>query len=195
MSSRRLDLFVEDRGHEQFIRAMLKRLAREENLGLSVKPWSARGGHPRVMEELKLYQRAVQNGATPMADAMVVAIDANCRGVVEATRGIRNALEGPLAASAVIACPDPHVERWYMADPPSFREVVGSVPALGAEKCERRHYKRVLMETIRAGGQIPTLGGIEFADELVARMDLDRAGNAVPSLGAFIADTRVMLRR
>ena len=43
---------------------------------------------------------------------------------------------------------------------------------------------------MRSGGHPPTLGGIEFAAELVGEMDLYRAGENEPSLQHFIDDFR-----
>jgi hypothetical protein len=94
----------------------------------------------------------------------------------------------------VVACPDPHIERWYMADPASFKEVVGRQPRLEKVKCERNRYKTILAQTIRDSGQITTLGGIEFARDLVAAMDLYRAGKLEPALKSFVEDLRGALR-
>jgi hypothetical protein len=41
------------------------------------------------------------------------------------------------------------------------------------------------MEEIKAGGIMPSLGGIEFADEIVGRMDMNRACQADRSLKRF----------
>jgi hypothetical protein len=62
-------------------------------------------------------------------------------------------------------------------------------------KCERGRYKRLLSSAVQAAGHIPTLGGIEFAQELAAAMDLYRAGKNDPALGAFIDDLQKMLQR
>ena len=74
-----IELFVEDHAHEHFLMALLKRLSHEE--GVSVRPHvaSARGGHPRVLEELDTYQRAQLLGSGS-ADLLVCAVDANCMG-------------------------------------------------------------------------------------------------------------------
>jgi hypothetical protein len=94
----------------------------------------------------------------------------------------------------VAACPDPHVERWYLDDPDSFHKVVGYHPIVGREKCIRDHYKKLLADAVRQGGHPPTLGGIEFADELIANMDLYRAGQNDSSLKNFIDELRAKLK-
>jgi hypothetical protein len=99
-----------------------------------------------------------------------------------------------LSAELVIACPAPHVERWYLADPGSFDIVVGYHPSVGKKKCRRDHYKGLLGDAVKSGGHPPTLGGVEFAAELVEAMDLYRAGRNDHSLRAFVSDLRVRLR-
>ncbi len=82
-----------------------------------------------------------------------------------------------------------------MADPESFAMVVGVEPPREKAKCERDRYKQQLIQAIRKGGHIPTLGGIEFAQDLVAAMDLYRAGKNDPSLGACIDACRAAIQR
>ena len=59
-----------------------------------------------------------------------------------------------------------------------------------ARKCERDRYKAILKNSFRRAGHTVTLDGIEFADEIVANMDLYRAGKAEPSLGHCIDSIR-----
>jgi hypothetical protein len=77
-----IDLFVEDRAHEEFLRALLYRLAREEKTSVIVHVRSARGGHGRALTELSLYQQSIVKSAGDLLrpDMLVVAIDANYAG-------------------------------------------------------------------------------------------------------------------
>lgn len=93
-----------------------------------------------------------------------------------------------------MACPDPHVERWYLADPESFKTVVGYRPTIAKKKCARDYYKEVLAKAVRKAGHPATLGGIEFAQELVDDMNLYRACKNERSLKAFVDDLRGGLR-
>lgn len=129
-----------------------------------------------------------------LPDLIVVAIDANCSPQAQARKSIAQALRPELAMRVVIACPDPHVERWYLADAVAFSDVVGSCPRIGRKKCKRDHYKQKLAQAVLDAKHPPTLGGIEFAAELVRSMDLHRAGKADPSLRRFIADLRSALK-
>jgi hypothetical protein len=191
-----VDIFVEDRAHEEFIGRMLHRVAIEEQARVSARVVSARGGHGRAIEELKLYQRVVEKGAPGLGppDLLIAGIDGNCTTFTKARNAIETATRPPLADRLVVACPDPHVERWYLADPESFKDVVGLRPTVAKRKCERDHYKEALAKVLRRAGHPQTLGGIEFAQELVDRMDLYRACKAERSLRIFVNDLRARLR-
>jgi hypothetical protein len=191
-----VDIFVEDRAHEAFLVPMLQRIAREENLFISTRVRSARGGHARAIEELKLYQRVVEKGSPGFAppDLLLAGIDGNCWTFSKAKKAIEDATHEPFSTRLVVACPDPHVERWYLADPESFKAAVGRMPRVGKKKCARDYYKNALASAVRLAGHPPTLGGIEFAKELTDGMDLYRAGKNDRSLKAFLDDLRRELR-
>jgi hypothetical protein len=191
-----VDIFVEDRAHEAFLVPMLQRIAREENLVVSPRVRSARGGHGRAIAELKLYQQVVERATPGFAppDLLLAGIDGNCSTFAKAKKAIEGATHAPFSDRLVVASPDPHVERWYLADPESFKEVVGHRPRLGRKKCVRDYYKDALAKVVGQAGHPPTLGGIEFALDLVERMDLYRAGKSERSLKAFVDDLRSRLR-
>ena len=191
-----VDLFVEDVAHEEFVGALANRIAREEQVALSVQARSARGGHPRAMGEFGTYQTLVEKGAlaSRAPDLVVVVIDGNCTTSRKKRAEIQNATRPRFLDRLVAGCPNPHVERWFLADPDSFHKVVGYRPVVGREKCEREHYKRLLSDAIRKGNQPATLGGIEFAAELVEAMNLYRAGRSDSSLRAFVSDLRSRFR-
>lgn len=190
------DLFVEDRAHEAFLVPMLLRVARQEKVAVAPRVRSARGGHGRAVRELKLYQELVRRGAGSAAcpDLLIVGTDCNCMPFAKKRSEIRGATTPPFSDRLVVACPDPHVERWYLADPDSFKTVVGHGPTVGRKKCARDHYRNALLQAVRRAGHPPTLGGIEFARELVDGMDLYRAGKNDRSLKAFLDDLTNMLR-
>ncbi|MBI2931944.1 MAG: hypothetical protein HYY16_09855 [Planctomycetes bacterium] len=188
------DLFVEDAGHEDLIKAMVSRLAGEYSVSALIRPVSARGGHSRVFEELRLYKTLRKGaGGFTLPDVLVVAIDCNCSSFAQTQRRVLEHVDPKEFPGAVFALPDPHVERWHMADPVSFRQVIGATPPTVKKKCERDRYKHLLRETIVGAGQPVAMGGIEFAAELVRAMDLTRASRNVPELGRFIADLRAAL--
>ncbi|MEW6265030.1 MAG: hypothetical protein AB1641_18295 [Thermodesulfobacteriota bacterium] len=192
-----IEAFVEDRAHEEFIRAMIHRITEEENKQVDLYFRTARGGHGRVMHEFKVYQKLISKDPKTIfekPDLFLVAIDGNCKDYLTAKREIEEEIAEEYKDRAIIACPDPHIERWFLADPPSFFRVVGLEPALGRKKCERDHYKNILSSVIIKAGHPATLGGLEFARELVAQMDLYQAGKTEPSLGHFLEETRRRFR-
>lgn len=190
-------LFAEDRAHEEFLRALLTRLARQEKREIELRVYAARGGHGRALAELAAYQSIYLKGASqePLPDLVFVAIDANCQRFAQARQAVAAVLKPPFEDRAVIACPDPHIECWYLADPESFAQVVGRQPQPSRKKCERDRYKSILDKAIRDAGHPPTLGGIEFARELVEAMDFFRAGKADSSLKHFLDESVKRLRQ
>lgn len=190
-----IDLFVEDQGHEGFLTAMSARLLREAGKRARVRPISARGGRPRVFDELKVYRRELERqivGRT-RPDILVVAIDCNCNSFAHTRREVLDTITTQDFPRVVLALPDPHVERWYMADPMSFRNVIGNAPPTVRAKCAKDRYKQILRSTIVKAGQPAPLGGVEFALELVEAMDLNRAMGRIPELGRFISDMKKAL--
>jgi hypothetical protein len=191
-----VDIFAEDLGHGEFLKALVNRLARQEGKVVVPRVRSARGGHGRALDELSLYQRSVQQGVGGMTvpDLLIVAIDTNCLSFNNAKRQVQAKLEAPFDDRTVVACPDPHIERWYLADPESFHHVVGVTPKVGRRKCERDRYKSILSKAVLDAGHPPTLGGIEFAREIVEAMDFYRAGKRETSLKHFLDDATAQIR-
>ncbi|WP_343424444.1 hypothetical protein [Candidatus Amarolinea dominans] len=94
----------------------------------------------------------------------------------------------------ICAVPDPHVERWLLVDSAAFKAVLGRGCAAPDQKCERARYKRLLIEAIRQAGITPNLGGIEFAADIVAAMDLGQASRLDPSLQRFLDEMNGVFR-
>jgi hypothetical protein len=138
------DLFVEDRAQEEFLKAMVKRIAVEEHKEIRLNVITARGGPGRALRELELYQRSVQGGLRQLPNLLLVAIDSNCSSYAGKRAAIEQVMEAEFRGRTILACPDPHIEKWYLADPPSFHVTVGSQPSLGKKKCERGRYKTIL---------------------------------------------------
>jgi hypothetical protein len=196
MNSRlNLDMFVEDRAHEHFIRALIIRIAREVQRDLEIQIRCATGGHGRAVSEFRTYQTLLSKGVLAIPGLIVVAIDANCSKPHAKRRQILDVVPDEQQVEIVVACPDPHVERWYMADLASFAQIVGTTPRIKQKKCKRDYYKNALASAIRSAGHPQTLGGLEFAEELAERMNLYDAGRVDRSFASFIDDLRSALRR
>jgi len=188
-------LYCEDRGHEEFTRALLERLAREEGIEVRLRTQNSLGGHGRAISEFKLWQRKVVKGFPErIPDLLVLVIDANCTDWGTAHKGLSETIDGSLFPQFVVGCPEPHVERWCFADPESFKEVVGEAPPRDPGKCERLLYKNLLRRTILDAGQPILTTAMEFAPDLIEAMDLYRAGKSQRSLGHFVDELRQALR-
>lgn len=188
------ELWVEDRAHEAFLAALVARIAAEEGVTLASRMRSARGGQAHALAEFKGYLTIADRSGAGAPDLLIVGVDGNCTTFARRRAEIRRATRKPLSDRLVVACPDPHVERWYLDDPVSFQTVVGRRPVVGKKKCRRDHYKNLLARAIGQAGHPPTLGGVDFAPQIVAAMDLYRAGRADRSLKAFVDDLRSKLR-
>jgi len=189
------ELFGEDAAHEAFLVPFVKRLAAEQGAVLEPRVRSAVGGHARALREFDLFQKLVLSGHSRMPSLVVVCIDANCKKYDRARKEIADCVDSRLGERVIIVCPDPHIERWYMADPESFAQAVGAQPPIGRRKCKRDIYKGLLTDTICQAGLLAPLGGIEFAPELVECMDLYRAGRNDKSMKAFTDELKGALIR
>jgi Domain of unknown function (DUF4276) len=116
---------------------------------------------------------------------IIVATDANCAGLNERVSEFQDR-DAP--APMVLAVPDPHVERWLLLDGAAFRTVFGRGCDAPDLKCSRDRYKQRLIEAIHATGVTPSLGGIEFAEDIIQHMDIDRAAQADRSFQRFVDD-------
>lgn len=190
-------VFAEDRAHQLFLTPMLHRLCEEAGAAARIRVISARGGHGVALREYGIYQktRDAVLADEPTPDLVVVAIDGNCSTFSATRQVIEDATGAAFADRLVTACPDPHIERWYLADPTSLGPILGHAPTLGQEKCERGHYKKLLADALQKGrypaGQSSDSG---FAPRVVEEMDLHRAGRNDHSLRAFVRRAREVIR-
>ena len=180
-------LFVEDDAHQQVIGALVQRIADEFEIDIRLDWRNAVGGHGKVIAELNHYLRDLRRQVSLRPDLIIVATDANCKGLNERRREIGSP-DAP--APMILAIPDPHIERWLLLDGAAFKAVFGYGCDAPDQKCDRGRYKQRLIEAIRAAGTAPILGGIEYAEDIVNHLHLDRAAQADRSFGAFVLDLR-----
>ena len=180
---REIALFVEDFAHQEVIGALVQRLADESCIDVQFNWRSAVRGHGRVVRELRDYLRDLRGQGSPLPDLIIVATDANCRGLNERVREMD---QTTTPAPMILAIPDPHIERWLLLDSAAFKTAVGRGCDAPDRKCDRDLYKRRLATAIRAAGIMPSLGGIEFAEDIVQSMDINRAKRADRSFQRFV---------
>lgn len=196
--------FLEDIAHERFIKALVERIAADRGLQSGDLIHDVRNA-TRGSVALREFRRFLRDCVRRREDAfdlIVVAMDGNCTGYVEKREQLLALKEqAGYGGRVVCAIPNPHIERWYMADAESCRQALRAAnpPQCPAYKCEKRRYKRALVEAIRSTGVESLLGGAEFGAEIAQAMDLYRAGQVDNALGHFMDDLRdafsVLMRR
>jgi len=192
---REICVFCEDSFHEKFVGALLKRLIAEREI--EVKFLSSEGGLPRMHGEFGDFLRDLSRDRLPIPDAIVVVADANCLGHNGRKATMDKALaKFPQFANLVCyALPDPHIERWMLADPVAFQAVFRRGCTTPAVKCAKDEYKRLLRKEIRESGIEAPLGGQEFAEDIVSAMDMGRVETQEASLGRFLQEIKGLLNR
>lgn len=188
----RVALFLEDAGHQRFIDALVRRLAEEEGAAIEIDVRNARGGASQLDGQ---FTRFLRDNAIlyRRADLVVVVRDTDCRGVDTIKSRYSRLIDGvEYSGEFVIGAPEPHIECWYLSDPPALQRVLSSgVQApVPDSRCGSGRFKRLLSQTVKDAGVEPAEGGIEYAEDIVAEMDIYRACSNVPSLDTFVRDLK-----
>ena len=182
---RNINLFVEDVAHEAFLKALLQRIADENNVKINIKPSSVRGGHGKVITELKQYLRDLRHYKESLPDLIIVGTDSNCKGLSEREAEI-NQETSDLGDLVINMVPEPHIERWFLLDPVAFKTVFGKGCPVPDQKCERGRYKNMLLNAIYQATKTPPIDGIERIEELVYAMNFQRMGHKDRSIHRFL---------
>lgn len=190
---REVALFVEDDAHRQIIGPLVNRIAEEHNATIRLDWRTAVRGHGKVVQELRIYLRDLARQGAPWPDVIIVATDANCDGLNDRVRELDH-YSREAHAPVVLAIPDPHVERWLLLDGAAFKAAVGHGCKAPDQKCDRGRYKQRLMEAVCDAGVTPILGGLEYAGDIVQRIDLDRVSRADRSFARFVDGLRAIFR-
>ena len=181
---RNINLFVEDVAHEDFLAALIQRLADTYNIEINIKPSSVRGGHGKVITELKQYLRDLQHYKEGLPDLIIVGTDSNCKELSERETEI-NQVTSNLGDLIISMIPEPHIERWLLLDPAAFKVVFGKGCPAPDQRCEKDRYKKLLIEAVLEAGLIPILGGIEHTADIVNAMDFQRVAQSDRSFRRF----------
>ncbi len=168
---RNISLFVEDTVHEDFLVALVHRIANAYNIEINVKVSSVRGGHENVITELGQYQQDLQHNTEDLPDLIIVGTDSNSKGFLQREKEIHQAVSS-LADRVISMISKPYIERWLLLDSEAFKEVFGTDCSVPNRKYDRNRYKRLILQAIRDAGVVPLLGGIEQIADLVNAMNL-----------------------
>ncbi|MDP2898562.1 MAG: hypothetical protein Q8Q12_18650 [bacterium] len=204
MDRLRVVYFLEDRAQEEFIVALVERIASDLSMPQQVlspaEVISARGGCIRVVEEFNNFVRDLRKAKLRGPDVIVVAVDADCVGFEERAKQLIKKVrdDDPFRDAIACAIPDPHVERWYLLDPEALKRAVGLKKGIEppAYKCEKDYYKNILRTALRDQRITSLLGGPEFGREIAGNIsDLYSAGRHDPSFAKFVGEVKRVLRR
>jgi hypothetical protein len=189
---REVSLFGEDAGHEAVLKALLARMSTDYGVELRVSSLSATGGFTRVHYKFESYLNDIAKGKLATPDMIVVATDGNCKGYAARLQEIQRAAQPhpALGGIAVYAIPDPHIERWLLADPVAFRAVLGRGCNLPQHKCEKDFYKHLLVREVQAADVRPILGGLEYAEDIIGAMDLAKVELSEPSFEKLLKELK-----
>ena len=183
---RNISLFVEDQAHQDFLTILTQRFAEAYNIKINIKSYSVRGGHGRVIKELRQYQRNLQRNRENLPDLIIVGTDGNCKKPPAREREINLVISNDFAHLVISAIPDPHIERWLLLDSAAFRKVFGKGCPTPDQKCERDRYKRLLLNAIYEAGIDPSSADFEYMADLVREMNLQRMEQTDSSIGRLL---------
>jgi hypothetical protein len=177
---------------EQMIQALVLRVAADsgiEERWIQIETRNGTGGVPAAVNAFAHYTRRLEAGDESRPGLVVLAVDSDCD--TPARRAELADLVRRLSAlcCVAVAVPDPYVERWYLLDLAALKNALGEGPA-GAypRTCDKTFYKRSLVEAIEAAGLEARLGGYEWADVIVPKIDLYQAAKIEPNLGLFVEE-------
>lgn len=174
-------LFCEDSAHEQVISALLRKLAGAQDIRVHLSIRNAVGGQGKAVSEMEEFLNAFSAGREHLPDLIVVAVDANCKGLNRQLAEIMEKVPDALRDFFIGIIPDPHIERWLLLDSAAFRAVLGAGCPAPDLKCERNRYKNQLVKAVKTTGVSPLIGGLEHAEDIVMNMDIRRVRQSDPS--------------
>lgn len=192
---RRVLLFTEDLGLEGFVKAVLQKLAAEHGIDVRIRPYSVTQGRGQMLTQLRGFFRDLSAGNARVPDCVVVATDANCKGLNQRQQDVESAVPDALKGLTVYAIPDPHVERWMLLDSAAFKDVFGKGCDAPDRKCEKDRFKVILHNAISAACGPPVGPVMGAASDVVAAMDLDSVARQDESLGRFVKAVSAKFRQ
>jgi len=183
-------IFFEDRCQERFITEIVKRIGKDIGLSIEIRSISvSKPGHGKgeTYKDIKNQFLLIRKGNIFLKpDVMVISVDTNCEGYSETYKNAMENIDKQVVNHIIIACPYPHIEKWYLLDLECFNRIVGVTPIVPKEKCEKDFYKNVLKKAIRDGGYPYGVNPEDFAEDIAQAMDLYNAGKKDNSFKLFI---------
>ncbi len=182
----RIGYFLEDRRHEDFIKSLVQRVARENVIDIESTVYSNTGGS-RVLVNLEGFFKSKQ---IIQEDIFIVAVDGNCKGSAERERELLQRIPTEHQTRIVYCVPDPHIERWYLLDLQALGDATGlhiniNQPSYNKNK---DYYKSLLGEHVKQAGSL--FGGMEYGDDIARHVNFQQLRRVDPGFGRFIDDLK-----
>lgn len=196
---RKIVYFLEDRAHEEFITRFVQRIAKDEfNVDLNNKVLSGRGGNLFV-GKLKFFLRDYDD-SSEFPDIIIVVRDSDCKTKTEC-RNYKtriNELDGiyrdyqVMKDISVFCIPCPYIERWLVEDLNAIRSITDATNIQPVQfRCEKGYYKGRLKEFFK---DFDSITGLEYAGDIVERLDIQVLCNADSNFQHFLTDLRSAFR-
>ena len=191
--------FLEDRAHENFLTALVERIAEEMGFVTQHDVRNAVRGD-NIVNELDIFIRSIEDFTN--IDVIIIARDGDGKKYSDRVKEIKNifnkldnALIDYFERVVVFCIPDPYIERWYCSDLNALKKIVGRRIEIKQPKYsnDKSYYKILLRDVFKQIGS--QLGGIEYGDEIAQEINLDRLEKVNANFGKFIKDLRTALKR
>ncbi len=187
-----IGLFMEDVAQENFMTSIVRRIGTERSIQAIFEIRNATGGIPKMRGELSRFLRDHTQIGNPVFDILIIVQDADQNSESDTKSEIQRHIDRiGYPGETIIAVPTPYIEAWYLADPISIQSVARSSNLIQIPQGDSG--KDIYKEELSRAFPSALYGGIEYADEIVANMNLYRAGQNVSSLRHFIDELRSML--
>lgn len=168
----KITVFCEDDGHDLFLRPLVERVAKEFDAAIDIHIFSNTKGHGQVIRELKQFIIDLKRSAEFIPDILLVAVDTNCSSPTKKKSEVL-AIVKEFQNQLVLALPNPHIERWLLIDSLAFKTVLSKGCRAPDEKCDKDRYKQLLRNAVKQTGYPVSIGGWEYAIDIVKAMRIN----------------------
>ena len=187
---RKILLFGEDDAHERVGKTLLNRLSADYNVPVEISVRSSIGGYGRAVAEFDKLLKDIAVGREFLPSLVVIATDSNCIGLNERLKQINKVVPENMSEFIAYMIPSPHIERWLLLDSEAFKKVLGRGCQAPDFKCQRDRYKNLLANAVRETGVRPLLGGLEYSNEIIEKIDIDHCMRADKSFERALKELR-----
>ena len=181
MKEIRIGYFLEDVAHENFVKALAKKVASEHGLTGRHQDLCVSGGST-IIGRFRAYMNDWADNRPPSLefDLLVIARDCNREGCAERRKQFAELMHerGYPPDCVCFALADPNIERWYLTDPRALTRAIGGsieprpLPYVPCSE-DKGYYKGKLREALMENGASFELGGAEYGRDIACHLNLD----------------------